>query len=182
MDERFQRLIDLILKWNRKINITGLKNPEQIRTKLIEDSLAPLKLGLLDSPAVDVGCGGGFPTLPLAIAEPNLKIFAVDSSRKKINFLRHALRELELKNVEPIHDRIERCIHRLSEAKTFLSKAFMPPKEVIEFLTPLLPQPAKLIIYSTPKEAEKFEGPAEIHPYTLSDGTKRCLIVLRISS
>ncbi len=179
---RLERLVSLVIKWNRKINITGLKDPETIWCELVEDSLAPLALGLLESDVLDAGCGGGFPTLPLAIEAPGMNFVAVDSSRKKINFLRNALRELDILNVQAVRARLELLRDFYGKFKTVLSKAFMPPTEAVPFLLPFVAQDGKLIIYASSslkidtKWQTLFEK-VEILPYILSDSRIRSLLV-----
>ncbi len=184
--ERFERLVQLILKWNKRINITGLKRYSDIKRELIEDSLKPLEFNLVVSPVLDAGCGAGFPTLPLAMESSELEIVAVDSNRKKINFLRYAVRELGLKNVRPVLGRLEEQKNLRGAFATVLSKAFMPPQEAMLFLKPFLRSDGRLIIYTVERVVEEgieekalsLYGDCQVFPYTLSDGTCRALLVL----
>ena len=172
--------MSLILKWNSRINITGLKDPEDILVELIEDSLAPLNKGLVQSPVLDAGCGAGFPTIPIAMKAPDIQITAVDSNRKKINFLRMAIREINLVNVHPIRERLEHLHELKGKFRTVLSKAFMPPERAVFFLKPFVAPYGKLIVYSSCKEQLPENVPFEkvdVIDYELSDGRKRVLVV-----
>ncbi|BAT70929.1 16S rRNA (guanine527-N7)-methyltransferase [Thermosulfidibacter takaii ABI70S6] len=181
----FERLVQLIKKWNRKINITGLKDEASIKRELIEDSLKPLEFKLLYSPVMDAGCGAGFPTLPLAIKATEVQFISVDSNRKKINFLRYAIRELGITNVKPVWGRLEEQTELLDSFNTVLSKAFMPPERAVEFLYPFLKQGGKLIVYTTSnsldggvlQRAQEFYAKVEVLPYTISDSSQRALLV-----
>jgi len=181
--EKIERLVKLITKWNKKTNITGLKTEKEILEELVIDSMMPLVLTKLECPVMDAGCGGGFPTLPLKIAEPSLTICSVDSNRKKINFLRNCIRELNLEGIEPVNERIENLKELHGSFKTVTSKAFLPPDEAVKALAPFLSPEGKLIIFATEKTAKLLEPAlrekAHIIPYTLPfSRKKRCLIIV----
>ncbi len=171
----FERLLDLLEKWNRRFNLVGLRDRDAMRLELIEDSLVPVRLGLVESPVLDAGCGAGFPTLPVAIERPDVRIVAVDSSRKKINFLRYAVRELGLGNVEPVRGRLEELADLHGTFSTVLSKAFMPPEEAVGFLRPFVKEGGKLIVYTSLDKAVSATG--KVIPYALG-GKKRALLVV----
>ena len=87
-DERFERLLDELERWNRKVNLTAVRDREQMVTLHLEDSLAVRPL-LQGKRILDVGTGAGFPGLPLAIAEPDRDFTLLDSNNKKIMFVQH---------------------------------------------------------------------------------------------
>jgi 16S rRNA (guanine527-N7)-methyltransferase len=97
----------LIEKWNRVHNLTAVREPEQMVTLHVLDSLSLLPH--LGSPAslLDVGTGPGFPGIPLAIARPELRVTLLDSSHKKCAFLEQARVELGLANVDVACERVE---------------------------------------------------------------------------
>jgi 16S rRNA (guanine527-N7)-methyltransferase len=92
--EQFMIFLDLILKWNRKMNLTALRTPAQIISRHFLDSLLLLphlpEIGRL----LDLGSGAGFPGLPLKIARPGLSIDLVEATAKKASFLKEATRRL----------------------------------------------------------------------------------------
>ncbi len=105
--EKFLALTRLMLTENEKYNLTAITEPEEIIVKHYADcaSLAiRLKKG---ASLVDVGCGAGFPTLPLAIMRPDIKILAMDSTAKRIAYVEMAARELSLDNVTAVTMRAE---------------------------------------------------------------------------
>ncbi len=176
-----EELVELVKRWKKRVNITGAKTREEITRELILDSLKPLEFGLIESPVLDAGCGAGFPTLPLAVRAPEVNFVAVDSNRKKINFLKEAIRRLNLQNVEAVRERIENLEHLHGRFKTVLSKAFLPPEEALVLLRPFLAPGGKLIVYSTPDAAknigkEPHYRRVDTVGYLLGD-RKRCLIV-----
>lgn len=91
-------MLDELERWNRKVNLTAVRDRQQMVTLHIEDSLAAVPL-LRGSRILDIGTGAGFPGLPLAIAEPAREFHLVDSNNKKIQFVQHAARLLGLDNV-----------------------------------------------------------------------------------
>jgi 16S rRNA (guanine527-N7)-methyltransferase len=97
---------DLLLKWNRTYNLTALRDPEQVVSHHLLDSLAILP-HVGGGALLDVGSGGGLPGIPLAIARPELAVTLVDTVQKKTTFLQQAAIELGLKNVAVHHARVE---------------------------------------------------------------------------
>jgi 16S rRNA (guanine527-N7)-methyltransferase len=106
--DALDRYLALLTTWNRRINLTGVRDPDEIRRKHFDDSLAvvghlPAEAGRL----VDVGSGAGFPGAVLALARPDLEVTLVESNQKKAAFLRALVRELSLANVLVEAERIE---------------------------------------------------------------------------
>ncbi len=96
-----------LMLWNRKTNLTAIKQPLQIAEKHFIDSIAALSYLNNKTHLIDMGAGGGFPGIPLKIMNPILNIVLVDASRKKVNFLKHVIRLLDLKNIDAVHSRVE---------------------------------------------------------------------------
>ncbi len=105
-DTRFSRLLDELERWNRKVNLTAVRDREQMQALHIADSLAARPL-LEGRRILDVGTGPGFPGLPLAIVEPEREFTLLDSNNKKIMFVQHAAGVLGLDNVEAVKARME---------------------------------------------------------------------------
>ncbi|MDJ0748040.1 MAG: 16S rRNA (guanine(527)-N(7))-methyltransferase RsmG [Woeseiaceae bacterium] len=105
-DECFDRLLDELERWNRKVNLTAVRDRAQMVTLHIDDSLAARPL-LEGESVLDVGTGPGFPGLPLAIAEPERKFTLLDSNNRKIMFVQHVANLLGLDNVVAVKARAE---------------------------------------------------------------------------
>jgi 16S rRNA (guanine527-N7)-methyltransferase len=99
----------LLLKWNKVYSLTAITDPERMVSQHLLDSLAALPPVVAATPKriLDVGSGGGQPGIPFAIAQPDWHITLLDSNHKKTTFLRQAVIELGLTNVEVVCDRVE---------------------------------------------------------------------------
>lgn len=98
--------IALLAKWNAKLNLTAIASDEDMISHHILDSLVVHRY-VVGSRLLDIGSGGGFPGLPLSIVNPNLAVTLLDSRGKRIEFLRHAVAAMGLKNVSLVKSRIE---------------------------------------------------------------------------
>ncbi len=96
-----------LLKWNRSINLTAITDPVDVAVKHLIDSLSIIPYLTENKDVLDVGAGGGFPGITIAIAQPNLEVTLVDAVVKKISFLKAMIRGLELPNCQAHHVRIE---------------------------------------------------------------------------
>jgi len=99
-------LVGLLDKWNKAYNLTSVRNPKDMLTRHIMDSLAVRKY-LHGQRFIDVGTGPGLPGLPLAIAEPDKEFVLLDSLGKRIRFIRQVCHELKLNNVTAVQARVE---------------------------------------------------------------------------
>ena len=96
---------ELLIKWNNSFNLTSVTNKE-IVTHHFLDCLAVIPF-IKSSTLLDVGTGAGLPGIVIAIVNPDIKVSLVDKVGKKINFIKRIIAELEIKNIEPYHDRVE---------------------------------------------------------------------------
>jgi len=99
-------LLDELEKWNRKFNLTAIRDADEMITAHLLDSLVARPL-LQGDEILDVGTGAGFPGLPLAIVEPERRFTLLDSNNKKIMFAQHAAGLLGLNNVITVKARAE---------------------------------------------------------------------------
>ena len=100
------RHVDLMLKWNKSINLTAITDPAEVAEKHVLDSLAVVPV-LPAGSLLDAGSGAGFPGIPAAIARPGLEVVLVESVQKKVAFLKSALAELRLPNARAYAVRLE---------------------------------------------------------------------------
>jgi len=100
------RYITLLVKWNNAYNLTAIRQPEQMITRHLLDSLS-VSAHLEGKHIIDVGTGAGLPGLVLAIVFPEKQFTLMDSNGKKVRFLQHVKQSLSLKNIFPIQQRVE---------------------------------------------------------------------------
>ncbi len=110
---QFAALYDIYADWNSKINVVSRKDFSQLYLHHVLHSLSIAKICEFEAGAkvLDVGCGGGFPSIPLAILFPKVSFTCVDSIAKKITVVNGVSKELGLLNVTPINARVE-SVHR----------------------------------------------------------------------
>jgi 16S rRNA (guanine527-N7)-methyltransferase len=130
-----QQYIRILLHWNDKVNLTAIRDPLEILYRhFCECMYAAVAVPIKDGRLADVGSGGGFPGLPLKIMCPDLRVFLVESSIKKVTFLAEVTRELGLKDVQVLARRYEElgeevapldfvCSRALGEFPAFLEWA-----------------------------------------------------------
>ena len=97
-DPRQFQLIEHLLRENQKFNLTSVRDPRLAQIKHTDDSLQALQTGLFEQPCrvIDVGCGAGFPGLPLAIARPHLFLKRIQSVRRECEFVQETMRVFEI--------------------------------------------------------------------------------------
>ena len=107
--EQLEKYYELLIEYNKVMNLTGITEKEDVYLKHFYDSLTITKIIDLnkENSLCDLGSGAGFPGIVIKIFYPNLNIILVDSLNKRINFLNTVIRELGLENIEAIHSRIE---------------------------------------------------------------------------
>ena len=107
--KKLDRFYNLLIEWNKKINLTRITEENEVYLKHFYDSLTITKvidLNRIES-LCDVGTGAGFPGIVLKIMYPNLKITLIDALKKRVNYLNEIIKDLKLENISAIHIRGE---------------------------------------------------------------------------
>lgn len=140
------QLLEELLRWNKKINLTAITNSDEMTVKHLVDSLhlvPELKAG---DRILDIGSGAGFPALVLAIVRPDCQITSVDAVGKKISFQKHISRLFKLANFEPLHMRVESlAVDRPAGFDLVTSRAFSSLELFVTLGAPLVSTSGKLI-------------------------------------
>lgn len=102
----------LLVEWNKKINLTAITEPCEIAVKHFLDSASALCTGRVEGRVIDVGTGAGFPGLVLKIMKPEIKLTLLDSLNKRLLFLKDVIEKLGIEDVELVHSRAEDGGHK----------------------------------------------------------------------
>ena len=125
------QLVQLLHKWNKAYNLTSVRDPQEMLVKHILDSIV-VSPYLQGDRFIDVGTGPGLPGLPLAIINPTKQFVLLDSLGKRISFIRNAVRELGLTNVESVLSRVEEYQPE-QKFDGVLSRAFASLKDMTDW-------------------------------------------------
>lgn len=120
--EAYLQYIDLLAKWNRTYNLTGVREKKRMIHVHVLDSLAVLPY-IRGKRCLDIGTGAGLPGFILALAQPDIHWTLMDSNGKKIRFLRQLLFEMKIVNVEIVHSRAEKFLSSAAYS-SIISRAF----------------------------------------------------------
>lgn len=148
--EKLCNFIKIMKDYNKIHNITAITEDDDIIYKHILDSLLPVNKIKNNSLVLDIGCGAGFPSIPLAIANENLQITAIDSVRKKTDFVELVKNSLNINNLTVIHTRIEDFAFKLDFREQFdivTSRAVAPLNIILEYSAPMLKNGGKILAY-----------------------------------
>ncbi len=123
VDQLLQFVVEL-QQWNRAYNLTAVRDPVEMIDRHVLDSLAVLSY-VAGQSMLDVGAGAGLPGIPLAVARPEMTFTLLDSNGKKVRFMRHVGRVLDLKHVVAVQERIENFAPATSP-DCIVARAFAP--------------------------------------------------------
>ena len=155
----FNEYKQYFLEENAKHNLISKNDEKYLFEKHIYDSLSIKlffeKYSIINANILDIGCGGGFPCLPIAIEYPNLNILGVDSIHKKINSVQIISKKLELKNLELICDRAENL--KNEEFDIVVSRAVANMTKICNYALPLLKKGGYFIAYKSKKALDELK-------------------------
>lgn len=190
----FNEYIKTFIEENSKINLMSKNDEKLIFEKHIYDSLSIkflfYKLDTLPKTILDIGTGGGFPSIPIALEYPKIEVTGIDSIQKKINAISNIAKKLGIKNIEFIRDRVENIKDKKYDMIT--SRAVAQASLLIEYAYPLLKKDGYLVLYKSKSVDEEIEKAkplirklhmkiSDIIEYSLplEENYNRCLLVLQ---
>lgn len=189
---QFKKYAELLVEWNKKMNLTAITDKHGIAVKHFLDSVLPLKF--MDIPdgasLIDVGTGAGFPGLPLKIMRSDIKLTLLDSLNKRVNFLSEVCKALEL-DVPCIHARAEEFGRNENYREQYdfsVARAVAPMPVLTEYCLPYVKVGGTFAAlkgrnenYKDCENAVKILGGeiADVTEYALPDGDGRKLICVR---
>ena len=153
---KLDKYMEGILSWNEKVNLTNITDPDEFRVKHTLDSLV-----CLDFPeyveaksVIDVGTGGGFPGIPLAVCSPEKEFLLLDSLNKRLKIIGSFMEELGIKNVSLLHSRAEDACGRKEYRENFdvcVSRAVSNLSTLSEYCLPFIRRGGYLLAYKGPE-------------------------------
>lgn len=156
--EFFNEYIKTFLNQNAKLNLISKNDEKFLWEKHIFDSLSIEKFfekyPFNPKSLLDIGTGGGFPSVPIALAYPNIEVYGLDSIRKKINAIENIKTELNITNLHTICDRAENIKDKFD---IITSRAVAPLKVITGYAMPLLNKNGYFIAYKSIRTEEEIK-------------------------
>lgn len=161
--EQFIKYFEILVEWNKVMNLTGITEYEEVVEKHFVDSLS--LVNVLDLHAcekvIDIGTGAGFPGIPLKIVFPHLKITLLDSLNKRIKFLNTVIDTLGLENIETIHGRAEDFAKQVTYREQYdlcVSRAVANLSTLSEYCLPYIKVGGMFVPYKSGEIDEEVEN------------------------
>ena len=179
MAQQFALYGEALLRWNHKMNLTAITDPEEIARRHFVDSLVASPLLVRGATLVDIGSGAGFPGLCLKIARPDLQITLLDGTRKRVSFLKFVISRLDLYGIQAQQGRIEDLPRRLEgHFDAAVSRAVAALGQLAAWARPLLAPGGILIAWKGRAYASEIEALAAHGAKGISDASPwRCRAV-----
>lgn len=162
---QFYTYYQMLIEWNKKINLTAITDFDEVLKKHFLDSLSIGRILNQDSSAsiLDIGTGAGFPGIPIKIAYPNVTIILMDSLNKRITFLNEVIQTLHLEKIDTIHGRAEDFSKNNRTDKIYresfdicVSRAVANLSSLSEFCLPYVKVGGKFISFKSEKAEEEL--------------------------
>lgn len=194
----FYTYMEMLIEWNKKINLTAIVEGDEVIDKHFVDSLTISQYIEDNTNIIDVGTGAGFPGIPLKIVRDSLKIDLLDSLNKRVNFLNEVISKLQLEKITAIHSRAEDEASKKEKRESYdiaVSRAVANLPVLLEYLLPFVKLGGKCIcmkginieeeINNSKKALEELGGEIEeIKKLQLpnTDATRNIIIVRKIAN
>lgn len=165
-DDFEQKLLlfsEFFLETAKTLNLTAIKQPHDVVIKHYYDSVYPLKFGLFGNSArvIDIGCGAGFPSIPIKLARPDFEMLELDSLKKRLDFLDRAHALLKLEKISTLHARAEQAGRMKDLRDSFdvaVSRAVAPLNMLCEYCLPFVKPGGVFLAYKGVYDKEETES------------------------
>ena len=152
--EQFEKYYELLVEWNKVMNLTGITEFDEVMQKHFVDSAAAAKYVEMEkvNSLIDVGTGAGFPGIPLKILYPHLQVTLLDSLNKRIKFLEEVVDNLGLTGIETVHGRAEDAAKKAEYREQFdlsVSRAVANLASLTEYCLPFVKVGGKFVSYKS---------------------------------
>ncbi|MCR5148756.1 MAG: 16S rRNA (guanine(527)-N(7))-methyltransferase RsmG [Eubacterium sp.] len=159
--DQFDHYYDLLIDWNKKINLTAITEYDDVISKHFIDSiLVSSFVDLNGKKIIDIGTGAGFPGIPIKILFPETELVLLDSLNKRVRFLEEVINKLSLKNVRIIHGRAEDLAHNKELRASFdiaLSRAVANLSTLSEYCIPFIKKGGLFVSYKSGNADEEIK-------------------------
>lgn len=160
--QQFIQYYDLLIEWNKVMNLTGITQWEEVLLKHFADSLAVVKVMDMSSISslIDVGTGAGFPGLPIKIMFPHIQVTLLDSLNKRLNFLNEVIQKLGLEDITTVHGRAEDVARKAEHRDTYdmsVSRAVSNLASLTEYCLPYVKPGGCFISYKSGNVEEEIK-------------------------
>lgn len=160
--EQFRQYYEMLVEKNKVMNLTAITEWNEVIDKHFIDSISLIKACDLsgDKYVLDLGCGAGFPGIPLKIAFPHLKMVLLDSLNKRILFLNEVIETLGLEDIEALHGRAEDYARKTEYREQFdycVSRAVANLTTLSEYCIPYVKEGGSFISYKSGKVKEEIK-------------------------
>lgn len=154
MIEQFNLYYDILIQWNKFMNLTGITEYYDVTVKHFIDSLSIVKIIDMTNVTslIDVGTGAGFPGVPIKIIFPHIKICLLDSLNKRVKFLNEIISKLDLDNISALHGRAEEIAKRGEYREKYdlcVSRAVANLSSLSEYCLPFVKKGGQFISYKS---------------------------------
>ena len=185
--EKLSQFEEKVIETNEKFNLTNITTEPDFTIKHIIDSLVGIPYIPEGAKLLDIGTGAGFPSMPIAISRPDLKVEAIDSTEKKIGFVNQSAKELGVSNIKAMSIRAEE-MPKDNKYDCIVARAVAALPILLELAMPIINVGGLFIAYKATEDELKDSANAlkilnskveKIVSLTLPNGDNRCLIIIK---